>query len=77
MSALSDLVLEMDLGIPLAALAPEARVERIAAWLGREEHQRLDNLLAKYKAASRGLPRAEARRIWREAFAVYAALTGV
>ena len=66
MSTMSELDLEIPLeGLPLAAYSDEVRVEKVAAWLIREEQQPLATLLVKYKTLARGLARAEARRFSR------------
>jgi hypothetical protein len=75
MSVMSELDLETG-GLPLAAYHTETRVEIVVAWLRRSETERLDTLLGKYKVLTRGFPREEARRIWRESMATYLALNG-
>lgn len=63
--------------LPLGHYAAEVRPEVLAAWLRNNETERLDVVLVQFRAMAQGLPRAEARRVWREAFAIYAAFGGV
>jgi hypothetical protein len=73
---MSEVSQELGLELPLAAYGEETRVKILIAWLVRVEGDRLDTILAKFRAVTAGLPAEEARWLWREAFAGYLSLNG-
>lgn len=59
--------------LPIEAF--EAQVEHLATWLLQNEHLRLDELRQTFEGFTDRLPRGDQRRLWREAHAVYIALS--